>query len=372
MYRVLHVADIADGGISMVILNWYKNIDRNRIHFDIACTVTNVGYNAAQLQALGANIYFIPMKANGIKAYKEALTRILQAEHYDAIHVHESQTSYVALRLAKQLGIKKRVAHSHTSAPYCSLYGEMSRLSGCLLNYHYATEVVACGFLAGQRVFGKLNMKRERAHVLKNGIHLEQFRYSQDICEIERKKLGIENRFVIGMVGRLSYQKNYLFALDIIEKLKEKCPDCLLLVIGDGPQSSELRNSVAGSSLEPWVAFLGARSDVNRLYMAMDVFLLPSIYEGFPVVAIEAVASGLPVLLSDTITSELADFTGVEYLSIKDSDAWVDALCNVHNEEFNTCREHAADYLMDKEFDIKDVVKKLVCIYDVPAQEMIK
>lgn len=366
MYRVLHVADIADGGISMVILNWYKNLDRERIRFDIASTVTNTGNNAAQLQELGANIYFIPMKAKGIAAYKEALTKILRDGHYDAIHVHESQTSYVALRLARQMGIKKRVAHSHTSAPFCSPRGELARLSGCLLNYHYATDVVGCGILAGQRVFGKLNMKRPKAHVLKNGIYLDDFKYREDVREEVRKELGISDRFVVGMVGRLSAEKNYCFAFEIIEKLKEKKTDCLLIVAGDGPQRDELQTYVNNHNLEDYVVFLGNRSDANRLYMAMDAFLLPSVHEGFPVVAVEALASGLPVLLSDTITTELGNFKQARYLSIEDSCLWANILCEV-NIEAQVERVKAVECLKHNGFDSKDVAKELEqLIYKVP------
>ncbi len=365
MYRVLHVADIADGGISMVILNWYKNLDRGRIHFDIASTVTNMGHNATQLQELGANIYFIPMKARGIKAYKEALTKIIGEGQYDAIHVHESQTSYVALRLARQMGVKKRVAHSHTSAPFSSPRGELARLSGCLLNYHYATDVVGCGILAGQRVFGKLNMKRPKAHVLKNGIYFDDFIYSEDIREKVRQELGINDRFVVGMVGRLSAEKNYCFAFDIVEKLREKRPDCLLLVAGDGPQRTGLQYYVQNHNLEDCILFLGNRADANRLYMAMDAFLLTSFYEGFPVVAVEALASGLSVLLSDTITSELKNLKNVKYLSIQDTCAWVDSLCEISKEDALN-RVKSIECLKANGFDAKDIARELELIYKVP------
>ena len=195
MFRVLHLMGCADaGGISMVVLNYYRFIDRSKVHFDIALTVDTVGQNAQALMDLGAQVFFVPMKSMGLGAFRRALTKILKEGKYDAIHVHESETCYVALSVAKKLGVPCRVAHAHTSSPCGDLKSELRRQSGCLLNYHYATQVIGCGKLAGDRVFGKRNMQRPKAMVLPNAIDPERFSFNQRVRKEVREELGLEGK----------------------------------------------------------------------------------------------------------------------------------------------------------------------------------
>ncbi len=327
MIRVLHIMGCSDaGGISSVVLNYYRFIDRTKIHFDIALTVPEAGQNACALQELGAEIHFLPLKSEGISAFRNALADLLQKGQYDAVHVHENETSYVALQVAKKLGIRCRLAHAHTSSPYENIKSEIRRLSGCLLNYHYATHVIGCGQLAGERVFGKWNMKRSKAVVLPNAVDTSRFAYNEMIRQEVRVELGVENNFVVGMVGRLSEEKNYPFALELMAKLRQKRPECILVIAGNGEDREMIAEKIRELDLGSHVKLLGRRSDVHRLYQGFDAFLLPSFHEGFPVAAVEAMASGLPVLLSDAITRELGFGTAVTYLPLNRPEAWVQAI----------------------------------------------
>ena len=327
MIRVLHIMGCSDaGGISSVVLNYYRFIDRTKIQFDIALTVPEVGQNGRALQDLGARIHFLPLKSEGLGAFRRALAELLEREHYDAVHVHENETSYVALQVAKAAGIKCRLAHSHTSSPYEGWKGELRRLSGCVLNYHYATHVIGCGQLAGERVFGKWNMRRSKALVLPNAVDTTRFAYDEQIRSEVRKELGVEGCYVIGMVGRLSEEKNNLYAMELLSRLLLRIPNVVLVVAGNGPDEEKFRARVGELHLENQVRQLGRRSDVDRLYQAFDVYLLPSFTEGFPVAAVEAMASGLPVLLSDVITRELAFGSAVTYLPLADPEQWVSAI----------------------------------------------
>lgn len=329
MIKVLHIMGCSDaGGISTVVLNYYRCLDRTRIHFDIGLTIPTVGQNGRALQALGAKIHFLPLKSGGLDAYRRALEALLKQEGYDAVHVHDSETCYVTLRIAKKMGIRCRVAHCHTTSPWEGVKGEIRRLSGCVLNYHYATRVIGCGQLAGERVFGKYNMTRPRAMVLPNAVETEKYAYDDGIRREVRQELGVDDRFVVGMVGRLTDQKNYPFALEIMAKLRHKLPQALLVAAGNGPDEEMIRNMVRDMGLEDQVKLLGRRSDVDRLYQAFDLFLMPSLYEGFPVAGVEALCSGLPVLLSEEITGELRVFSRVEYLSLGDVDPWIQGICS--------------------------------------------
>lgn len=357
MIRVLHVMGCSDvGGISTVVLNYYRFIDRTQIRFDIALTVPEVGKNGRELERLGAEIHFLPLKSEGLSAFRTALEKLLIEGNYDAIHVHESETCYVALAVAKKLGIRCRVAHSHTCSPWEGMKGELRRLSGCVLNYHYATHVIGCGRLAGERVFGKWNMKRPKAMVLPNAIDTARFAFDPELRREVRAELDAENRFVLGMVGRLCVEKNYPFALELVSRLRKEEPSCLLVIAGNGEEEENIRAKIRELGIENHVKLLGRRADVERLHQAFDVFLLPSFTEGFPVAAVEAMASGLPVLLSDVITRELKFGTAVRYLSLNEPEAWTKEILSWRKD---TGREQRQREPADHTLDIRQTAKLL-------------
>lgn len=361
MIRVLHIMGCSDvGGISTVVLNYYRFIDRAEIQFDIALTVPTVGRNALELQALGANIHFLPLKSEGLGAFQQALRELLERERYDAVHVHESETCYVALQVAKQLGIRCRIAHSHTCSPWEGIKGEIRRLSGCVLNYHYASTVIGCGQLAGERVFGKWNMRRSKAVVLPNAIDTRKFSYDEPVRGEVRRELGLEGKYVLGMVGRLCVEKNYPFALELVAALRREDPDCLLVIAGGGEEQEAIEKKIDELNIADHVMPLGRRSDVHRLYQAFDVFLLPSFTEGYPVAAVEAMASGLPVLLSDAVTPELRFGSAVRYLSLKKPDKWLAALKGLKE---NSGREKRQEEPAKHGLDIRTAAKQLEKIY---------
>lgn len=362
MYNVLHIMAGADGGISAVVLNYYRAVDRTKIHFDIAVTTDIIGSDVSEMEKLGAHIYRIPLKSKGIKAFESALTELLKKENYQAVHVHESETSYVALRIAKKVAIPQRIAHSHTSSPYMSIRSELRRLSGCILNFHYATNVIACGQLAGERVFGKLNMRRKKACVLPNAIDIERYRYSEQERKIKRCELGVENKYVIGMVARLSDEKNHGKALEIMETYHRMNPNAILLCAGSGELEQNLRSQIESKKMGAYVRLLGKRSDVAQLYSAFDVLLLPSRNEGFPMVAVEAISEGLPILLSDTITEELKFSRNVYYLPLTDNQPWLDKLAYI--EKLEICdRDRGIDELRNNGLIIEYTAKQLEDIY---------
>ena len=364
MIKVLYIMGCSDyGGISTVVLNYYKNMNRDKIHFDLALKVDFIGHNAKELQKLGAKVYFLPLKNKGIKEFGNALIKILKENHYDAIHTHEGPTAYIALRIAKKMGVKCRVAHAHTTAPSDSFKSELKRLSGVVLNYHYATAVIGCGQLAGERVFGKLNMHRRNAYVLPNAVDTSRFAFDPSIRKEVREELGVTNNYVVGMVGRLSLEKNHAFALRVIKFVHKQYPELKLVIVGDGEEQEHIRKLIIHNNMESYVDLLGRRLDVNRLYQAFDCIILPSIHEGFPVVSVEAMSSGLPVLLSDTITKELSFGSCVKYLSIKSISPWVNAIGELIKNESVEDRVIRQNEPKDNGFDIKDTSKMLESIY---------
>lgn len=362
MIRVLHVMGCADaGGISAVVLNYYRFIDRTKIHFDIALTVPEAGQNAHALEALGAEIFFLPLKSNGMDAFCQALSELLQTGKYDALHVHESETCYVALQVAKKLGIRCRIAHAHTCSPWEGWKGELRRLSGVLLNYPVSSHVIGCGQKAGERVFGKWNMRRSKALVLPNAVDTGKFSYDEQLRREVRAELGVDNHFVIGMVGRLSEEKNNLYALELMPRILKEIPNAILVVAGNGPDEEKFRNRIRELHLENVVRQLGRRADVDRLYQAFDVYILPSFTEGFPVAAVEAMSSGLPVLLSDAITRELEFGSAVTYLPLRSPEQWIEAIQKWQQDRNRALRQ---DEPKQNGLDIHTNVKLLEKIYE--------
>ena len=361
MIRVLHIMACGDvGGISTVVLNYYRFMDRTQIQFDIALTVPTVGRNALALQELGARLHFLPLKSEGIGAFRAALKELLEKEHYDAVHVHESETCYVALQVAKKQGVPCRIAHSHTCSPWEGIKGEIRRLSGIVLNYHFATHVIGCGKLAGERVFGKRNMTRPKARVLPNAIDTRLFAYNETIRKEVRTELGLDGNYVLGMVGRLCPEKNYPFALELIDCLRREMPDCMLVIAGGGEEQEAMEHKIRALGIEKHVKLLGRRSDVNRLYQAFDIFLLTSVTEGYPVAAVEAMAAGLPVLLSDAITPELKFGSAATYLPLNQPKRWLEA---IHRWKIDSGREARQCEPAAHGLDIRTAARQLEEIY---------
>lgn len=362
MIRVLHISGCGDaGGISSVIRNYYQFMDHEKVHFDLALTVPEAGQNAHALEAMGAKIFFLPLKIQDMQGFRRELTKLLQEGHYDAIHVHESETCFVALMIAKRLGIPCRVAHAHITAPYEGIFSVLRRWAGCLLNYPSASHVIGCGQKAGERIFGKWNMKRKRALVLPNAVDTEKFAYDPEVRQEVRRELGVTDKFVLGMVARLNYQKNIPFALEIMACLRDRLPQAVLYIAGNGEDEQMLKEKISQLHLEDRVVLLGRRGDVDRLYQAFDLFLLPSLFEGYPVAAVEALASGLPVLMSDQITGELKPFTGVRYLPIKDPAVWAEAVCPWQKDENREMRQHE---VKARGLDIRDCARILEQVYE--------
>lgn len=360
MFRVLHIMAGADaGGISTVVLNYYKYMDKKKIRFDIAVTTNVVGQNGERFKELGSKIYRLPLKSEGIEQYKKELMHLLTEENFDAIHVHENETSYVALSVAKIAGIKVRIAHAHTSAPTNSFVGELRRISGCFFNNYYATTLIACGQLAGDRVFGKKHMKKKKAYVLSNAVEIQKFAYCEQIRNDMRNELHVDDKYVVGMVGRLEHQKNCFFALSCFKHIHEKNENVIFLIVGNGEDEEKIREFIKIKNMDKYVRLLGRRSDVEKLYQAFDLFILPSLYEGFPVVAVEALTSGLPVILSDTITKELEFSKLVKYLPLQ-SDYWIDEIAKGKENQY---RENGWQDMKKHNFDITDTAKKLEMIY---------
>lgn len=364
MIRVLHIVGAAVyGGISTVVLNYYNNINRSKIHFDIVVTDRYIGRNAKALEKMGCTIYPICLKSENINLYTSQLTKIIKEGNYNVIHVHGNDTSWVSLRIAKKLGIRTRIAHAHTAGHLgANNLRFRVRQSICqFFNRYYATNLLSCGKNAGEFIYGRNGVKSKKHMVLPNAIDVSRFSFNFDKRQEIRSVLKLHNKFTVGMIGRVAPPKNTVYAISLFKAIKDKVANAKLLIIGDGPDMVKTKAEVERLKLDDDVLFLGQRSDVYDLFQALDLYLLPSLYEGFPVAAVEAMATGLPCLLSDTITNELSFGENIHYLPLSNPDVWGTVASQYSNLHLDRSLGHQE--VQDNSLDITKVSKKLEELY---------
>ena len=361
MVRVLHILSDADfGGIPAVVLNYCSHIDREKISFDIALTSGRVGLIGEKLKALGAKVFFLPLKSEGVGEYKRRLREILASEKYGAVHVHDNETSYVALSVAKKYGVPVRIAHMHSAYPADGAYLKLRRMSGRILNKRYATHLVACGKKSAEVMYGKgFRPDGEGRIIIPNAVDLEKFSFDPAARERVRRSLGLGNSFAMLIAGRLAPEKNVAFAVDTAVRVRERIPGAALVVAGDGETKDEVSERIRSLGAEEYIKLIGKSDDMPALYSAADALLVPSFYEGFPVVAAEALASGLPCVLSDRITDELSFSPKVTRVPL-DPDVWADTV-----RDFAGKPRTAGDtqLLAEHDLDIRKAVRLLEKIY---------
>ncbi|MDY6357078.1 MAG: glycosyltransferase family 1 protein [Catonella sp.] len=311
------------GGLETYVMNIYRNIDRNKLQFDFLKMSSTIAYED-EIKALGGEVLYVPGRSKGIKAHYDVLKQIFTSTHYVALYYQCNRRldSLDTFRYAKKYGVGKRIIHSHNTkdAPETKLRRVKQWMVSGRVD-KYLTHRFACSNDAGKWMFGD-----HKFTVIPNSVDTELFKYNAQIRDRKRNELGIaDNTLVIGNVARLSEQKNPMFMLDVFEAVHRKRPDSILLQIGTGELKEQFFVAVKDKHLEESVKILGIRSDVNELLSAMDVFLLPSNYEGFPIVLVEAQCNGLPCIASDVITRDCNMTRLVKYVSLsQEADVWAD------------------------------------------------
>ena len=308
--RVAQVLNRMDsGGIEAVVMNYYRHVDRSRVQFDFYFAADSAFPQKEELERLGARVYLVPAYSRPF-AYHKALYEAFKKRKYRVVHAHLSTMSVFALFAAWHARVPVRICHNHTTAHWGE--GKKTLLKYALrpFNKWFATTYFACSRFAGEWMFGKRAMQKGKVVVMPNAIDLARFAFDQDARQAIRDELAIpRDALVVGHVGRFMYQKNHAFTVQIFEALRKEDPRARLLLVGEGELESAIREQVKRSGLEKAVCFAGVRDDVARVYSAMDVFLLPSFYEGFGVAALEAQANGMACVLSDQVPTEV-DVTG--------------------------------------------------------------
>ena len=338
MKRVLvtGAANIGKAGVATIVYKWGQHFDSNVIIYDYLMQrgLPEEKYVKA-IAEKGGIIYTMPLGSHSAFSIIKWVEDIVRTNNYEIIHIN-SDSAYVAaayIYAAKRGGIKKIYVHSH-----CTKIDDSNVLRRTFktiahkicVQYvcHNTNRYLACSKLAGTWMFGKKNVSTHKYCTIYNGVEVQKYIFDETVRKIYRKELGIENHLVIGNIGRLSYQKNQSFLLDIFKEYYKRNPKSVMVLVGDGDQRKNLEQKAVLLGLQEAVKFLGLRGDVPQLLWAFDVMVMPSKFEGLPVTMVEAQMADLPCVVSSAITLE-ADFSGmVEYVSLNEEYKWLEAIEN--------------------------------------------
>ncbi len=302
--KVAQIIGTAGGGVEAVILNYYKFIDQTKVQFDFFVDKDSSFVVKNKIKEFGGKVYVIPSYLHPFK-YMKRLEKLFRKEKYDIVHSNMNTLSVFALRAAKRAGIKIRIAHSHSTANNKEVLKTIIKNLLRPFSKRYATHYFACSELAGKWLFGKDYFEKGKITIINNAVDIERFKYNDELREKTRKVFDLKDKFVIGHIGRFVPQKNHLFLLEVFKEILVKKENAVLFLIGDGPLHNEVIERSKKLDIYDKIIFLAVQKDPSRFYQAMDCFILPSLYEGLPVVGIEAQVNGLNLFYSDTITSEL-------------------------------------------------------------------
>lgn len=327
--RILHEVVLMDpGGIETQLMRIYRNIDRSKVQFDFLLHRTQEGAYDAEIRAMGGRIYYAePFNPFRYADYYRSMLRFFKAHSEYKIMIAHTELALGPLVCAKKAGIPMRICYSHNGRFAFSL-------KRCFMDFEtlflkkYCTDMFAVSKLAARYTFGAKTVDAQKVRIIQNGIHVEDFVFDEAVRNQKRKELGMENALIIGHVGRFMVQKNHMFLLVVFAQLQRLRPEARLLLIGEGRLEEKIRQKAEELGVLKFITFLGRRSDVNAWMKAMDVLLLPSLWEGFPNVAIEAQASALPTYMSENITDEAAFSPYCRRLSLEDgAKAWAEEIC---------------------------------------------
>ncbi len=363
--RVLHVlGGTALGGAESRIMDLYRQMDREEIQFDFlvhSSAVKRAGDDASarapqfydeEITGMGGRIYVLPkFKGYNYRTYRNAVKAFFADHHdYRVVQGHMTSTASIYLPIAKRAGVPVTVAHSRSAGVGKGVKAAATRLLRRGL-YRKADYCFACSRAAAVDAFGRAWVDQGNVRIIHNAIDVSRYAYRPWVREDVRRTLGIEDRLVLGHVGRFSYPKNHPYLIEVFAAVHAVRKDAVLVLVGDGEDREKIERQCERLGIKEHVLFMGNRSDPEAFYQAFDFFLLPSHYEGLPGVLVEAQAAGLRCLVSDKVTREAAATQLVTYLSIEQpAGAWAECLLSQAGYE-----RHNTSYDMIKSgFDVKE------------------
>ena len=358
MIRVLHINSSlsTNSGVMRVIMNYYGYIDKSEIRFDFMYYIESENNYKQTIENNNGKYYMVESPRKLIK-FKKDLAAFFQQhkDEYDIVHLHDVFLARFIYKIAKHNGVKKVIVHSHAAEWSSHFIGKIRNRLLCKNIQCFSDTYFACSEAAGDHVFKNLNYK-----VINNAVDLEKFSFSELKRTQLRQAMRLEGKIVIGHVGRFNPQKNHPFIIEVFNEIVKQRPNAVLLLIGEGKLQQDIKSMAYKMNLTDKMLFLNNRTDVNDLYSAMDVFILPSLYEGLPMAGVEAQAAGLRCVMSENVTKEAA-IGDVAFLKLSDSiEVWANEIIQKAESERTA---NAFQTAKSKGFSIADEAKKLSELY---------
>lgn len=358
---VLHVVGRLDrGGAESRIMDLYRHIDRTKVQFYFMQHTKDHCAFEKEILSLGGKIFHVPrFQGKNYAAYTRAWQEFFrQNPGIRVVHGHMTSTAAIYLPIAKKAGVEMTIAHARSAGVDPGWKGYVTRFFRRKL-YQKCDYRFTCSRLAGESVFGDQAREERKAIFIPNAIETKNFVFEEKIRAQVRHELGLTSAFIVGHVGRFSAMKNHSYMLQILEQCVQKEKEApsletVLLFVGDGELREKMMEQAAARGISSRVLFLGNQEEVSRYYCAMDYFLLPSLYEGLPGTAIEAQASGVKGLLSDTITREAVVTDLLEFRSIQeDPGLWAEDIMAENRKQVKAWKNAA-----DREADMAAYVSQ--------------
>lgn len=363
--KVLHLLPPGFGGIDAYVFSHYKYMDQHKFRFDFL-TQNRQLEGAEPYRDFSYQVYPLPATASADRdGFIQYVKRVL-SNQYNIFHMHTSYwTGFLLEELAKQAGIKKVIVHAHASfvdeadpqkrKPLLERHEEIKRDFPPDL----ATDFWACSQLAADWLFGA-QIPKSKIRIMKNAIEVERFRFDEARREALRHELGLDGALALGTAGRFAYSKNYDFLLDVFAGFYRKNPRARLLLLGDGELREDLERQIRENRLEDAVLLLGWRTNMEAYFQAMDLFLLPSRFEGLGIAAVEAVASGLPCIVSDQVPKDVVFSPNTRQVPLVLSD-WENALAELSQVHID--RHEGVKLTQAAGYDVREQAKELARSY---------
>ena len=331
--RVLQIVGRMDrGGIETMIMNLYRHVDREKVQFDFLAHYGREAVYNDEIRAMGGRIYEMPALKDENRvyywryfAYRRALRKFFRDHpEYRVIHGHMTNTASIYLPIAKKSGVTCRIAHSHSTKGKAGLLGIVTNLLQKPV-YKHSTDFFACSEGAKGWLYPKKLIDSGKVRILANAVDGQRFRFDPAVRQKLRQELKLGDRLAVVSVARFRQEKNQIFLVEVLRELVQAGQDVVFVFAGDGPCEEQVKAKVRQYGLEEYTRFLGMRTDVPDILQGADVFVLPSLFEGMPVTAIEAQAAGLPCLVSEGLTQEMNVLDMVRYLPLEPA-VWAKAI----------------------------------------------
>ncbi len=357
------------GGVSSLLFNLYKNINRDKYEFNfLTPNYSTYGMVENEIKKLGGKVFELkctgPWFIKKIRIWTK-LNDFLTKEKYDIIHINSGSYFFnlmVAI-ICKKNNIENVIVHSHNGFNRKKPIKNFIIKRFLFLLNNYCSLKFSCSYVAAESMFEKKCIEKDDVHIIKNGIEIEKFKFNNKIRDEYREKFNVQDKIVIGNIGRFVEQKNHMFLLKIFDEILKKNNNSVLMLVGEGELEQKIKKEAKKMKIEDNILFLGKRKDVNNLLQCFDVLVMPSLYEGLPITAIEAQTCGLSIALSNTITNELKINENIVFLDLKDNpNNWANEILSLNRKKIN--RENTYKNVTNAGYTMEHSAKVVENLYD--------